>query len=124
MQNPAAIISLELGAAILFWMVFVVVETAVLQFVNWGDFRHCLRGSLIANLASALVLAMSLIWIPRFGLAGLTTGVLLSILIEGYVFFRLNPDAKSRNWLAAILANLVSFIILIFPVFWIIHRMT
>jgi hypothetical protein len=124
MPNATAIISLELGAAILFWLVFVVIETAVLQLINWGDFRHCLRASLIANLASALIIAISLIWIPRFGFAGLVIGGVLSIMIEGLVFSRLNPETNRRNWLAAILANLVSFLILIFPVFWIIRGMT
>jgi hypothetical protein len=118
LQNPAAIISLELGAAFLYWLVFVVVETAALQLVNWGDFRTCLKGSLLANLASALVVVLPIIWIPRFGLPGLVAGGILTIGIEGIVFTRLNPTAKRLDWVAAILANLSSFLILIFPVFW------
>jgi hypothetical protein len=122
-QNPVAIITLEAGTAILFWLVFVVIETAVLQFVNWGDFRFCLKASLLANLASGLVLTFSLIMIPRLGLAGLVVGVIISTLIEGLVFLRLQPGKKRLDWLAAILANLASFVILIFPIFWYIHRM-
>jgi hypothetical protein len=122
-QNPVAVISLEAGAAILFWLVFVVVETAVLQLVNWDEFRVCLKASLLANLASGVVVTLSLILIPRLGLAGLIAGVCLSTLIEGLVLFRLKPGAKRLDWLAAVLANLASFMILIFPIFWFAREM-
>jgi hypothetical protein len=122
LQNPVAIISLELGAALLYWLVFVVVETATLQLVNWGDFQHCLKASTLANLASALVVAFSLIWIPRFELPGLAAGLLLTIGIEGIVLTLLNSGVKRINWLAATVANLVSFLILILPVFLISRR--
>ncbi len=119
MQNPVAIYSLELGAALLYWLVFVVIETAILQFVNWGNFQHCLKASLFANLASGLVVALSLIWIPRFGIPGLIGGLIASIGIEGFVLTMRNRTKKRLNWLAAVLANLCSFLILVFPVFWI-----
>lgn len=119
MQNPVAIYSLELGAALLYWLVFVIIETAILQFVNWGNFQHCLKASLFANLASGLVVALSLIWIPRFGILGLIGGLIASIGIEGFVLTTQNRAKKRLNWLAAVLANLCSFLILVFPVFWI-----
>jgi hypothetical protein len=118
MQNPAAIISLEIGAALLYWLVFVVIETAVLQFFKWANFQHCLRASLLANLASGLFVAFSLIWIPRFGMAGLITGLMIAIGLEGFALTLLNPKAKRLGWIAAAIANLVSFLILVFPVFW------
>jgi hypothetical protein len=117
-QNTVAILSLEAGAAILLWLVFVVIETAVLQFVNWGEFRTCLKASFLANLFSGIIVILSLIMIPRLGLAGLIAGVLLSIIIEGFVLLRLKPGAKRQSWLAAALANIASFLILIFPIFW------
>jgi len=118
LQNPTAILSLELGAAFLYWLVFVVIETAALQLVNWGNFRACIKGSLIANLASALLIALSLIWMPRYGLLGLFVGLILAIGIEGFILNRLNPSVKSLNWLAAALANLASFFILILPLLY------
>ena len=61
MQNSLAIISLELGVAVLFWLVFVVLETAVFQFLQWDTFKGCIRASLIANLASGIIVAMEII---------------------------------------------------------------
>ena len=117
MQNLVALYSLEIGAAILFWLVFVVVEIAVLQFLNWGNFQQCLRASFWANLASGLVIGIAFTMIPRFGLPGLIIGCLISIVIEGFILNQLKKNAKSLNWIAAILANLISFIILVLPVF-------
>ena len=119
MQNPVAILSLEIGAALLYWLVFVVIETAVLQLVNWGKFQACLKASLLANLASGLIVALSLIWMPRFGFSGLIAGLLISIGVEGAVLTLLNRPWKRRNWFAAGLANLCSFLILVFPIYWI-----
>jgi hypothetical protein len=117
MPDPIIIYSLELGAAVLFWLVYVVVESAAFQFVNWGDFRQCLRASLLANLASVPVIAASLIWIPRFGLFGLICGGLIAIFIEGAVLRRLKRGANRINWIAAIVANLASFFLLTLPVY-------
>ena len=123
MQNTLAILSLEAGAAILFWLVFVVIETAILQICNWDEFRSCLKSSFLANLASGIFMIFSLIMIPRLGLAGLIAGALLSIFIEGLVLLRLKPGNKHKSWLAAILANFASFLILIVPIFWYTHEM-
>ena len=122
MQNPVGILSLELGAALLYWLVFVVLETAALQLVNWGSFQSCLKASLLANLASGLIVALSLVWSPRFGVPGLIASLLLSVGIEGLVLTLLNPRVKRLNWLAAILANVGSFLILILPVFLLTRR--
>jgi hypothetical protein len=118
MDNPIAIFSLEIGAAVLFWLVVVVVETAVYQFMRYGDFRQCLRAALIANLVTALIVAAALMLIPRLGLSGLVVGGLVAILLEGLVLNRLKPGPSRQNWLTASLSNLVSFAILIFPVYF------
>ena len=121
MPIDLALISLELGAAILYWLVFVVVESAVLQFLNWGNFRQCLRASIYINLGSAIIVVLSFVFIPRLGLPGLILGVLIVILIEALILLRLKPAAPRQAWFAAVVINLVSFFILILPVFWFSH---
>ena len=86
MQNPVGILSLELGAALLYWLVFVVLETAALQLVNWGSFQSCLKASLLANLASGLIVALSLVWSPRFGVPGLIACVCGALIAFGVPF--------------------------------------
>jgi hypothetical protein len=118
MGNTIGIIALELGVAVIFWLLYVVIESAVLQFVNWGDFRTSLRGALLANLVSSWAVALSFVMIRRFGLPGITGGLLVAIPLEGLVLSRLKPEAKTLGWFAAIAANLISFIILTIPVYW------
>jgi uncharacterized membrane protein YGL010W len=118
MDNPIAIFSLEIGAAVLFWLVIVVVETAVFQFMSYGDFRQCLRAALIANLATALIVAAALMLIQRFNLNGLAVAGLAAVLVEGLVLNRLKPGPTRQNWLTACVSNLASFAILIFPVYF------
>lgn len=122
MPTNIAIISLELGAAILFWLLFVVLDAAIFQFLNWGDFRQCLRASLFANLASGFFVILSMVLIPQLGLPGLVAGCLVSILIQGRILIRLKPETKRLNWLAAILANVVCLVILVLPIYWFIRQ--
>lgn len=118
MPANIAIISLELGAAILYWFVFIIIESAVLQFINWGNFRQCLRVSLLANLASAIVVGLSFVKIPTYGIWSLIIGTIIVILIEALILLRLKPTAPGQDWFAAVLINLVSFFLLSLPVFW------
>lgn len=116
-QNNLVILSLELGAAVLYWLVIVVVESAVLQFVGWGDLRQSLRASLLANLASSLLIAASLVGIPRLGLLSLLLGFLLVMLIEAWVLNKIRSNQKSSFIKISFITNLVSFSILILPIY-------
>ncbi|MCU0487685.1 MAG: hypothetical protein MUE67_01890 [Anaerolineales bacterium] len=118
MENQLAVFSLEIGAAVLFWLVFVVIETAVYQLLNWGTFQTCLRAAFLVNLASALLIAAGLMSMQRLGWPGVTGSVLIAVLLEGLILNRLKPGARQLNWLVSILANLASFLILILPVFF------
>jgi hypothetical protein len=118
MGNTVGIIALELGVAVIFWLLYVVIECAVLQFVNWGDFKTSLRAALLANLVSCWLVAASFLLLRRLGLPGMVVGFLAAIPLEALVFIRLKPEAKPLGWLAAIAANLVSFVILTLPVYW------
>jgi hypothetical protein len=121
MDNPLAVLSLELGAFVLYWLVIVVIESAVLQFVRWGDLRTGLRASLLANLASAPVTLLALMFLRQAGIISLIVGLLLSILIEGLVLRRLQPRDPRPPWIAAITANLISTALLLLPINWFIQ---
>jgi len=118
LANQLAVFSLEIGAAVLFWLVFVVIETAVYQLLNWGPFQTCLRAAFLVNLASALLIAAGLMSMQRLGWLGVTGSALIAVLIEGFILNRLKAGARQLNWLVSILANLASFLILILPVFF------
>ncbi len=118
MANQLAVFSLEIGAAVLFWLVFVVIETAVFQLLNWGTFQACLRAAFLVNLASALLITAGLMSLQRLGWLGVTGSAVIAMLLEGLVLNRLKPGTQQLNWIVAILANLASFLILILPVFF------
>lgn len=118
MANQLAVFSLEIGAAVLFWLVFVVIETAVYQLFNWGPFQTCLRAAFLVNLASAIFIATGLMSMQRLGWFGVTGSALIAVLLEGLILNRLKPGARQLNWLVSIFANLASFLILILPVFF------
>lgn len=116
--NNLIIYSLELGAALLYWLVIVVVESAMLQFVGWGDLRQSLKGSMLANLASSLLIAASLFAIPRLGLLSLLLGFLIALPVEAWVLKKIQSNDRRASFSIAFIINLVSFGILILPIYF------
>jgi hypothetical protein len=77
-----------------------------------------LRAAFLVNLASAFLIAAGLMSMQRLGWPGVTGSALIAVLLEGLVLNQLKPGARQLNWLVTVLANLVSFLILILPVFF------
>ncbi|MEW5870110.1 MAG: hypothetical protein AB1894_12600 [Chloroflexota bacterium] len=111
------IYALGIGILCVLFLLIVVIESAVLQFMRWGSFRRSLRGSFLMNLASTLVGFFFLALLPQWKLLGILVAWALSVLIEGLVLLRLQRDAGRRNWTVALVANLVSYAILIVPAY-------
>ncbi|MBN2551060.1 MAG: hypothetical protein JXB15_18000 [Anaerolineales bacterium] len=110
-------LALAVGALVLLFLLIVVIESAALQLLSWDTFRRCMRASFWMNLASTLVGFLFLTQIPRFGLAGLVISMLLTIGIEGLVLNHLIGVGNRRNWLAAVVTNLASYFLIIFPTY-------
>ena len=112
------LLSLTIGALVVLFLLIIVIESAALQLMAWDAFRRCLKASFWMNLASTLVGFFFLALIPRFGWIGLAAALALSIGIEGLALARMKPAEGRRNWLAALVANLASYILLIFPTYY------
>jgi len=117
LNNGAPILLLGLGLAlfVLVVLLIVVIESAVLQFLRWGAFRSCLKGAFWMNLASSLIGLVFLLLVPGFGRWALLPGWALTVIIEALVLARLKPGSGRQNWLASIVANLVSYLLVIAP---------
>ena len=100
------------------FLLIVVIESAALQLLSWDVFRKCLRASFWMNLASTAVGFFFLALIPKYGLPGLILALALSIAIESLVLTRRKPGETRRNWIAAVVANLASYMLLIFPTYY------
>jgi hypothetical protein len=112
---PALFLGLGLILFILVVLLIVVIESTVLQLLRWGELRNSLKGAFWMNLASSLVGLVFLIMVPGFGRWPLLIGWALSVVIEALVLMRLKPQAVRQNWLASVVANLASYLLLIVP---------
>ena len=105
-----------LALAIVFVLI-IFVETVALQLQGWGDFKTSLRASLLMNLASLPVLFGALALVIRFHTLVMLFSLALSVPIETFVLKKLRIDQEYHIWRAAILSNLASYLVLIFPAF-------
>lgn len=108
--------------AVLFCLV-VVIEAAVLQWLNWGDLRISLRAALQINLVTALPLFIFLGLAPAWGPLSLLAAWAVCTLVEGLLLARSRcSPGQQPNWLrgmvVALIANLASFLVLILPSYW------
>jgi hypothetical protein len=110
-------LALTLGALALLFALIVVIESAVLQGMRWGSFKACLKASFWMNLASTLFGFLGLGAAPALGVWGLLSAWVLSVVIEALVLRRLNRQAVRRSWGIAFVANLVSYALILFPIY-------
>ena len=110
--------ALTIGALFILFLLIVVIESTALQLLAWDTFRKCVRASFWMNLASTAIGFFFLALIPQYGLPGLILALALSIAIEGLVLTRRKPGENRRNWMAAVVANLASYLLLIFPTYY------
>ena len=115
--GPSLAVMLAFGVAffIILFMLIVLAETVALQLLRWGDFRRSLRAAFWMNLASTPVGLLFLWLTPALGLPGILIAWALSALIEWLVLVRLQPGEVRLNLIAAVIANLASYLLLIIP---------
>lgn len=111
-------LALTIGALFILFLLIVVIESTALQLLSWDAFRKCLVASFWMNLASTAVGFFFLALIPKYGLPGLILALAISIAIEALVLTRRKPGETRRNWIAAVVANLASYVLLIFPTYY------
>jgi hypothetical protein len=113
--SPVLLVGLAVALFILVVLLIVVIESAVLQWMRWGELRRSLTASFWMNAASSLVGLVFLVLVPSFGRWLLIIGWALAVIIEALVLMRLKPGAVRQNWLVSTIANLVSYLVLILP---------
>lgn len=99
---------------ILFLLIWLV-EAVALQLLRWGDFKRSAKASFWMNLASTALGLLFLWLVPALGWLGILIAWALSVLIEWLVLRRLKPGEDRPNLIAALVANLASYVLLIAP---------
>ena len=92
----------------------VAVEAAVLFFLKWGTFKRSLLAALVMNLVTTLIGGGMIFLLSNIYL-GLLVDFLLSVLIEGGVLMLFNRETVRKNWIAALAANAVSYLLILLP---------
>jgi len=109
----------SLGALTVLTLIISVVESIVMLLLKWDKFGRSLWASLLMNVTSTIfggvlialgVFSDSYIW--------LAVAFVLSVLIEGGVLMLMKRGAARQNWIASLVANLVSYLLIILPFVW------
>lgn len=101
----------------LVFALIVLAEGVALQLLRWGDRRQSLRAAFFMNLISGAVLLLFTALVPVWGLPSLAAAFVLSVPLETLVLKRLEPRLRWLNLLAALVANLASYGLLLLPAF-------
>lgn len=109
----------SLGALIVLTLFITIVESVVMLLLKWGMFRRILWASLLMNVTSTIfggvLIALGLFSDSYIWLA---VAFVLSVLIEGGVLMLMKRGAARQNWIASLVANLVSYLLIILPFVW------
>lgn len=110
-------ITLLFAILIMVLLLIILFEGVVMQLLRWGTFRQSIKAAAVMNLASVLVWLLMIGLVGQLGIIALLMGLLLSILIESAVLIRLEPGQTRYNIFVVIVANLVSYLVLLLPAF-------
>lgn len=127
---PFILVGVIYGAIVL--AIVTLAEGAALRLLGWGTFARSLRDALLVNLASAIVgIVMSALaqeraagYDPERGgrlydaplvapALALLIAWALSVAIEGALLLRLGGQPPRRTWTAAVVINVVSYLLLL-----------
>jgi hypothetical protein len=106
------------GALIVLTLIISILETVVMLLLKWGKFGPSLWASLLMNVTSTIFGGV-LIALGLFGgsYVWLAVAFVLSVLIEGGVLMLMKRGAARQNWIASLIANVVSYLFIILPIF-------
>jgi hypothetical protein len=109
--GPGLFAAFGVSAALLIVLV-VLVEALVLWRLGWAGFWRSTAGALVANVASAAVGLIFVVFQPPSPIIFLLVSFAASVLVEAGIFMLFKHDATRENWRASLIANLISYILL------------
>lgn len=105
--------SLFMIGSIAFIGVFLV-EAMVMRLMRWGSLARCLWHSLAMNIVSTFVgIVFAYLRASSIGALGWIALFVGSIAIEGFLLTKLSPGRSRRAWFVAVVANSVSYALLL-----------
>ena len=107
------------GALVALTLFISFAESIVMVLLKWDKYGRSLLASLLMNVTSTIfggilvaigALYSSFIW--------LAVAFVLSVLIEGGILLLMKRGAARQNWIASLLSNIVSYVLIILPFVW------
>jgi hypothetical protein len=121
---------LAVGCVIFFLgtLIIILIEAAVLKLLKWGTFGRSLLAVFVANIVTTLI---GLVWLVTnylglgsfalqigiSGSRGLILAFILSVVIEAGILMLFKRGAARENWVASLVANVASYLLVIFPAY-------
>ena len=117
------LIFVVLGGGILTLIILTIlialIEGVALTLLRWDSFKRSYLVALLMNTISTIIGAILLFLMPQEqNLWWIIISFALSIVTEGFVLMLFKRGAARQNWVAALIANLASYIILIAPIYY------
>lgn len=109
--GPALLVGIGLIAALALAIIFLV-EALILWRLGWATFWRSLAGALVANIASAAVgLIFVLFWRPPALTLFLVLSFVVSVVVEAGILILFKRNAVAENWRASLILNVVSYVL-------------
>ncbi|MFZ6030911.1 MAG: hypothetical protein ACOYYS_24655 [Chloroflexota bacterium] len=115
--NPLLLLLLTLVTLITVYLLIVVAEASVYQWMGWGNLRACIKTAAQVNTLTFLVGVALMLIFPKPALWHLLVFLLVAVTVEALWLTRIRPDRPRANWTVSIVANAVSYMVLILPPF-------
>lgn len=109
--------ALTLMALTMLLPLIVVFEVIAFQLMRWGPLRACVKTAVQVN-AITFVIGLALTFlVPKPNLWQLLIYLAFAIVTEALLLTRIKPGSTRLSWSVSILANAISYIVLILPAF-------
>ena len=99
-------------------VIVVLLESLVLWRLGWGSFKRSLLASFVMNLVTSILGIGVVMFTLPLGLWGFLIDFGLSVLVEGGILMLFKRGAAKENWLAALAANAVSYMLIMLPFYY------
>ena len=95
--------------------IVVLLESLVLWRLRWGTFKRSLLAAFVMNLVTSILGIGVVIFTLPLGWWGLLIDFGLSVLVEGGILMLFKRRAARENWIAALAANALSYLLIMLP---------
>ena len=99
-------------------LLITLIETLALFLLKWDRFWRSFLAALLMNVASTILGLFAAVPMLAFGFIGVLTAFVVSVLVEGVVLVLMKRGVGKQNWVAALVANLASYALVITPLYF------